>query len=87
MKLYTLLFTLFFYSCSFEKPRKSLKETLYEITCEDKREKSGFKTYVVRKSVWSNPLMYRKSVWRFTDVNGLYVRTNFRCYTDSITKK
>lgn len=75
------------FACNFEEPRRNGEEKTYQIFCEDKREKEGFKIYNVKYSSWRRPNMYNSAMWSFTDINGIYIRTTFPCITDNIQRK
>lgn len=57
------------------------KEDVYEIVC--KHPMGHITRMHLVKSVWENATGYRNSVWRFTDINNIKVKTHGPCYTDS----
>jgi hypothetical protein len=57
------------------------EDDVYEVVC---NHPMG---HIIRihlvKSEWERATGYRNSVWRFTDVNNIEVKTHGPCYTDS----
>ena len=60
---------------------KNVKEDIYEIVC--KHPMGHIRRMHLVKSEWEHATDYRNSVWRFTDVNNIEVKTHGPCYTDS----
>jgi hypothetical protein len=75
------------FACNFKEPRRNGEKEVYLISCKDEREKNGYKKYFVKHSEWRSPNIYNSSMWSFRDINGIWIRTNFLCYTNNIKIK
>ena len=57
------------------------KEDVYEIVC--KHPMGHIMRIHLTKSEWDWATGYRNSVWIFTDINNVEVKTHGPCYTDN----
>jgi len=75
------------FACTFEEPRRDGEEEVYQIVCEDRRVKTGYKKYYIKYSEWRSPYIYRSSIWSFRDINGKWHRSTFPCYTNNVKRR